>query len=209
MIAHRYGGGRMLPTVQAYLILQLFRVICVCAGCFMAYLGYRLFQQGIYEKQGELRASYGKTSLVLRQVGPGIFFALFGIAIAYTGFLRKFEAGPAIETTSSSGVVGDQGPQSKGGTPTSEVGETPRLGNPDASAGNSSKPTIQVPPQKEPTFGSKDGPHLEGGIGGGNTKLPGMAELTHGQRPQIEDFTRSNETVQARPKVEKQTLTPP
>lgn len=81
----------MSETIQAFLIVEIFRLLCVFAGVLLAYWGYRLFKVGLYEKQGELKASYGKVSLVLRQVGPGIFFALFGVALAYIGCIRKFE----------------------------------------------------------------------------------------------------------------------
>ncbi|HEY1903381.1 MAG TPA: hypothetical protein VGG56_13170 [Terracidiphilus sp.] len=82
----------MSPAIQALLIVQVFRSICVLAGCLLAYFGYRLFKEGVYEKQGELKAQWGGKSLLLRQVGPGVFFALFGVAMASVGFLRKFEA---------------------------------------------------------------------------------------------------------------------
>ena len=82
----------MSPTVQALLIVEVFRAICVFAGCLLSYFGYRLFRVGIYEKQGELKAQWGGRSLLLRQVGPGVFFVLFGVAMASVGFLRKFEA---------------------------------------------------------------------------------------------------------------------
>ena len=82
----------MSPAIQALLIVQVFRSICVLAGCLLAYFGYRLFKEGVYDKQGELKAQWGGKSLLLRQVGPGVFFALFGVAMASVGFLRKFEA---------------------------------------------------------------------------------------------------------------------
>jgi hypothetical protein len=95
----------MAPVIQAFLIVEIFRFACVMAGCFLAYLGCRLFCLGLYEKQGELKASYGKMSLALRQVGPGVFFALFGVAMACTGFIRKFEVGPAEQSVAAAKTV--------------------------------------------------------------------------------------------------------
>lgn len=87
----------MLPAIQAFIVVEIVRVFCISAGCFLAYLGFRLFRLGIYEHDGELEAKYKDVSLTLRQIGPGVFFALFGVAMAYTGFARKFEIGPTVE----------------------------------------------------------------------------------------------------------------
>jgi hypothetical protein len=81
----------MNPTIQALIVVECWRTVCVLAGCLFGYFGYRLFRIGIYEKQGELRAEWSGKSLALRQVGPGVFFALFGILIAMVGVVRKFD----------------------------------------------------------------------------------------------------------------------
>jgi len=76
-----------------------------------------LFRLGIYEKQGELKGSWRGASLTLRQVGPGVFFALFGVGIASLGLTRHFEAsytytpalsGSAYLTAPPSGTIDSQ-----------------------------------------------------------------------------------------------------
>jgi hypothetical protein len=82
----------VLPSIQAFLIVSAFRLGCVLVGFGGLYLGYRLFRLGVYEKAGELRVQFHGAALVLRQVGPGVFFAIFGVGIAGIGFSRQFDA---------------------------------------------------------------------------------------------------------------------
>jgi hypothetical protein len=53
-----------------------------------AYLGYKLFVQGVYERAGELKAAWGDKNLVLKQAAPGTFFALFGVAVIAISIFR-------------------------------------------------------------------------------------------------------------------------
>jgi hypothetical protein len=61
--------------------LWLHRILVVLVGLLFGFFGYRLIRLGIYEKADELRASWNGAGLVLRQAGPGIFFALLGTII--------------------------------------------------------------------------------------------------------------------------------
>ena len=69
---------------------------CVCLqdalliGCSILFgtFGYRLFRLGVYDKQGELKASYHGMSLTFRQFGPGLGFALFAVAFAVVAMAR-------------------------------------------------------------------------------------------------------------------------
>jgi len=67
---------------------MLYRLIVVLSGLAIVWLGYRLFRIGVYEKAGELKAAWGDKNLLLKQVAPGVFFALFGSAILVAGLVR-------------------------------------------------------------------------------------------------------------------------
>ena len=53
------------------------RLLIVGTGAMCVYFGYRLFDK-VQKRQGELELKGDKTSLKLRDVAPGIYFALFG-----------------------------------------------------------------------------------------------------------------------------------
>ncbi|MGL9621567.1 hypothetical protein QRQ56_26485 [Bradyrhizobium sp. U531] len=87
MIADSFSN----PFVQfdaTVAMLVFFRTTALVIGAFLLYLGYSLFKLGYFEKAGELQAAWGQRRLVLKQVAPGIFFALFGTAIVCLGIWK-------------------------------------------------------------------------------------------------------------------------
>ena len=66
---------------QMILLFGVYRIAVLAVGALLVYLGYRLFVLGVYEKAGDLKASWGEKHLVLKQAAPGTFFALFGAAV--------------------------------------------------------------------------------------------------------------------------------
>lgn len=68
---------------QTLLIALLTRLLGVACGTVFAFLGYKLFAKGFFEKASELNAIWGKQRLVLKQIGPGVFFALLGVAVIW------------------------------------------------------------------------------------------------------------------------------
>jgi hypothetical protein len=68
-----------------------YRCLIIATGGLFEYLGYRLFVLGIYEKAGELKASWKGASLLVRQAAPGTFFALFGATIITVAVVRPAE----------------------------------------------------------------------------------------------------------------------
>jgi hypothetical protein len=70
--------------------IAIFKVVALLIGAYFAHLGYKLFTRGIGERGGELKAAWGDRSVLLKQVAPGVFFALFGagivVYVAYKGF---------------------------------------------------------------------------------------------------------------------------
>src|SRR6267142_2553316 len=59
---------------------QLDRMLSVLGGISCIFFGYRLFYVAT-ERQGELRVKGQDVHLNLRDVGPGVFFALFGAVV--------------------------------------------------------------------------------------------------------------------------------
>lgn len=67
----------ILPTVATL----TYGIVTIAAGVALCWMGYQLFRVGIYEKGGDLNASWGSKKIALKQAGPGTFFALFGAAV--------------------------------------------------------------------------------------------------------------------------------
>jgi hypothetical protein len=68
-----------------------YRFSVVAIGLVFAFLGYRLFRLGVYEKAGDLKATWKGASLLLRQAAPGTFFALFGTSIICVALFKGFD----------------------------------------------------------------------------------------------------------------------
>lgn len=88
----------MSEPIQAALIMSIYRIITILVGCLIVYLGYRLFNVGIFQKAGELKAAWGERNLTLKQASPGTFFVLFGASIIAISIWR----GVNISQTNSS-----------------------------------------------------------------------------------------------------------
>jgi len=71
----------MDPLSKAFLIASIYRYALIVAGVMFAWRGYRLFKLGYFEKAGELKAAYGSSHLLVKQVAPGVFFAAIGAAM--------------------------------------------------------------------------------------------------------------------------------
>jgi hypothetical protein len=81
----------MSEFTKALLIANIYRYLLIVAGVAFAYMGYRLFVLGYFEKAGEFRAASGGKHILLKQVAPGVFFALFGVAAISIGVFRGIE----------------------------------------------------------------------------------------------------------------------
>jgi hypothetical protein len=66
---------------QDVLALLTYRLAVLACGFASIVMGYRLFRLGVFERAGELKATWGERSLLLKAAAPGTFFALFGSAI--------------------------------------------------------------------------------------------------------------------------------
>jgi hypothetical protein len=82
------GCCTMSEFTWSLIIVGVYRLVALCSGILSIYLGYKLFRVGIYEKAGELKASFGGNHLLLRQAAPGTFFALFGAIVISIGLWK-------------------------------------------------------------------------------------------------------------------------
>lgn len=89
----RLRSGRCFRVMndlsRTFLIASIYRYALILAGCSFAYMGYRLFKLGYFEKAGELKASYGGKHFLLKQVAPGVFYAAFGVATIVLAVVRQ------------------------------------------------------------------------------------------------------------------------
>lgn len=68
-------------TTSMIMALTTYKVVSLLVGFGAIFIGYRLFALGIYEKAGNLEATFGKKHLVLKQAAPGTFFVVLGSII--------------------------------------------------------------------------------------------------------------------------------
>jgi hypothetical protein len=61
--------------------ILFYKIITVIIGFIIVYWGYSLFKKGIFSESGNLIATWGSKSLLLKKAAPGTFFSLFGVII--------------------------------------------------------------------------------------------------------------------------------
>jgi hypothetical protein len=61
--------------------MTCYKLGCLAVGSIFSFLGYRLFQSGIWGKAGDLDAKFKDFRLVLKSGAPGTFFAVLGAVI--------------------------------------------------------------------------------------------------------------------------------
>jgi hypothetical protein len=79
--------------IVGILATALYKVICLLVGLAFAYLGYRLFVQGIFRASGDLQAEFKDTKIILKRAAPGTFFSVLGAAIVIGTILAHFSFG--------------------------------------------------------------------------------------------------------------------
>jgi hypothetical protein len=103
------------------------RILLVMVGALAVYLGYCLFREIPTAKNAEGKVELpGGVSIFLTRIGPGVFFALFGIAVIGYSVAQPVRLDlPNVATLSGLGQpVGPPGPSS----PVSIAGPEPREG---------------------------------------------------------------------------------
>jgi hypothetical protein len=83
-----FSEARMSEFSWSLIVVGTYRLIALMSGILSVYFGYKLFRIGIYEKAGDLKASFGESHLALRQAAPGTFFALFGAIVISIGIWK-------------------------------------------------------------------------------------------------------------------------
>ena len=91
------------------LYMTIYKSTASLVGLGFAYMGYRLFVQGIFTEAGELTTNWEDRSLVLRKAAPGTFFALFGTVVVCLSIWRGLTFGPGVDAgaiSEASGMLG-------------------------------------------------------------------------------------------------------
>ena len=81
----------MSEFTKALLIANSSRCLFILAGMACVYMGYRLFVRNYVERGGEVRVNFGDWHILVKQVAPGVFFALVGLAVIAVGVFRPIE----------------------------------------------------------------------------------------------------------------------
>ncbi len=81
----------MTEFSQTVIALTIYRLFTVLIGLSFAFLGYKLFCHGIYDKAGDLKATLGERYIILKEAAPGTFFALFGVVVISISLWRGIE----------------------------------------------------------------------------------------------------------------------
>lgn len=80
-------------NLQIGIIHLAYKLFTLTSGVALAWMGYRLFLKGFFEKQGEVAFETIKFQIVVRQVSPGVFFALFGCAVILSTVFKGLGTG--------------------------------------------------------------------------------------------------------------------
>ncbi|MBU0944554.1 MAG: hypothetical protein KJ804_18245 [Proteobacteria bacterium] len=81
------------------------RIVSVIIGCYLIYLGYRLFLAIPVQENSEGKFTLpGGTSIHLTRVGPGIFFSLFGTAVLVFSLISPVDYKEDIKTDGAGNI---------------------------------------------------------------------------------------------------------
>lgn len=134
--------------MEVIILHQVERILIVLAGLACLYWGYRLFAIATKE-QGEFSARQGERfQLSLKNVAPGIWFAMFGTAVLIVAFVRPVEISVPNGNSSSGWRTGELpglgGRENDGGEQReSNAGDGSRRDSPGHVVGESS---VAIPP---------------------------------------------------------------
>ena len=70
------------------------RLTAVLIGGLAIYLGYRLFQSVPEQRDSAGKLELPKLTIVFTRIGPGVFFALFGVGAVGLSLLQPMQIGP-------------------------------------------------------------------------------------------------------------------
>jgi hypothetical protein len=76
----------------ALAIVTAYHLLTSLIGLVAAYMGFRLFRYGVFERAGELKLAWGDRSLLLKQAAPGTFFSVLGAGIIAVSLVTGVKA---------------------------------------------------------------------------------------------------------------------
>jgi hypothetical protein len=82
---------------------MMIQISALLIGTLCVFFGYKLLMRGVYP-EGDAKAVWGDTGLLIKRSAPGVIFALFGAAMITMGLLhgaalRHRDSTPAAEQT--------------------------------------------------------------------------------------------------------------
>jgi hypothetical protein len=101
MFAQVQSTAAVTTDLTFFIYAIAFKVLVVAAGITFIVLGYRLYKNGIVgpdAKGATLKASIAKSEILLKNTGPGTFFAIFGAVLIG---LLVFSSSPELSLKSS------------------------------------------------------------------------------------------------------------
>lgn len=98
------------------LSMSIYKAVSIFAGLAFAFMGYKLFVQGIFQVGGELHTNWENRALVLKKAAPGTFFAFFGTLIVCIALWRGLYIGPNPRVAAGAPGPGGAEEQSLGGS---------------------------------------------------------------------------------------------
>ena len=88
-----------MDPISFVVLRSIERILAVFIGCFLIYLGYRLFLEIPAKEDSEGKFTLpGGTAIQLTRVGPGVFFSLFGTAIVIFSLVKTVDYKVDVKT---------------------------------------------------------------------------------------------------------------
>lgn len=101
---------------QYALYIFLYKIVVTICGLLIILLGYKLFVKGVFDKSGDIEATWKDKKLLIRKAAPGTFFVLFGACIMAISTYKGLQfdsasssqtAHPAVSSTEVRPVLTD------------------------------------------------------------------------------------------------------
>ncbi len=93
-------GLEIVSDVQLSVFsLLIYKVLSLSSGVFLSWLGYKLFQNGVWGNAGELSGKYKDNELLLKSAAPGTFFVVLGSLIILVSVFSGFNTMMQVPTS--------------------------------------------------------------------------------------------------------------
>lgn len=73
--------------------LLIYKIASVMAGVFITWMGFRLFELGVFKSTTDVDATLGNSRLLLKRAAPGTIFAIIGVAVVLASVWKGFAVG--------------------------------------------------------------------------------------------------------------------